>query len=249
MELPRDVGVAADGRKLGAQTWGGDLQQLVVPVKRLDVHQVHADGIAAVDLLGLACQERGEEGTDQVNDARLRVCVGVLLVELADLGACEALCGAGTAFLLENLCIAKGSLDFTALLEGGAVHPDGGASARQHGGDGGGKRGGLPCKPVVFREIGAEIDGAVLLGAAADGGDGGEVDASLRETSEKRVQRIRPDERVGVLDQRVLVGNHPVLDFALRAQVAVIDADGRGECAPVRVNDQRVHLSRAAVYP
>ena len=44
---------------------------------------------------------RGEKGADQVDDACFCIGGGVFLVELANLGACEALCGTGTTLLLE----------------------------------------------------------------------------------------------------------------------------------------------------
>ena len=220
----------------------------MVPIFPADVHEVHAGAVAEINRRDFARQQRGHERTDQRDVRGLGVGLGLGLAKFADLRAGEALERVRAGARGGELDAAQFLANFGAFLGGGGIHPDGRGLAGEH-----------AVQVFVQRFLGiqtgqhrrglvVEINGAVLLAAAADGQDSAPAPRlSLFIWANKQVEGGGPEPRRTVLDQRVAVGQHAVAGFELRQRLVEVQGFFIDHLARVEVNDDSAQALCAGI--
>ena len=98
-----------------------------------------------------------------------------------------------------------------------------------------------------FHHLGIQINGAVLLAAAADGENFSERDLVFFHPRKNQIERRDPHLRRAVFDERVAAGQHAVLGFELRQLLVKIQRVFIDDLARVEVNDHGAQALRAGI--
>ena len=92
-----------------------------------------------------------------------------------------------------------------------------------------------------------KINRAVLLAAAADGEDFAEGDAVFFHFSKHQIERVGPEQRGAVFDERVAVGEDAVPGFIFREGAVEIEGFFVNDFAGIKVNPCHKTTSREGV--
>ena len=242
-----DAARIRERRQLADEAGRGGLDGIVVPVFLPDIHQVRAGAIAEIDRGDLAREQRGHEGTDERDVQGLLIGLGIGLVKLADLRPREAFKGVGPGARGGEFDAAQFLADLGAFLRRGGIHPDGRGFTRKDALDvfdegffriEGGQD---------FRRLLVQVNGTVLLAAAADGDDLAHGHAVFLHLREQEIERRRPHERRTVLHQRIAVLQHAMPGLVLRQRLVIIHRFFVNHLMSVEIDDDRAQALSAGV--